>query len=53
MFFTLVIPIEVIYARESLGVGSRGFGLLLAAWGVGIVVGSLLYLVVKSAAPRG
>ena len=48
IFFTLVIPIEVIYARESLGVGSAGFGLLVAAWGAGIVVGSLLYLVVKS-----
>jgi hypothetical protein len=48
VFFTLVIPIEVIYARESLDVGSAGFGLLVAAWGAGIVVGSLLYLVVKS-----
>jgi MFS family permease len=48
IFFTLVIPIEVIYARESLGVGSAGFGLLVAAWGAGIVVGSLAYLVVKS-----
>ena len=48
VFFTLVIPIEVIYARESLDVGSAGFGLLVAAWGVGIVIGSLLYLVVKS-----
>jgi MFS family permease len=48
IFFTLVIPIEVIYARESLDVGSAGFGLLIAAWGVGIVVGSLLYLAIKA-----
>jgi len=48
IFFTLVIPIEVIYARESLDSGSAGFGLLVAAWGAGIVLGSLLYLVVKS-----
>jgi len=48
IFFTLVIPIEVIYVRESLDSTAAGFGLLVAAWGVGIVVGSLLYLVVKS-----
>ena len=48
IFFTLVIPIEVIYARESLDSSSAGFGLLVAAWGAGIVLGSLLYLVVKS-----
>ncbi|MDA0182190.1 MFS transporter [Solirubrobacter phytolaccae] len=42
--FTVVVPIEVIYAKESLGTTSAGFGLLLSAWGVGIVLGSLLYL---------
>ena len=48
IFFTLVIPIEVIYVRESLDFTAAGFGLLVAAWGAGIVVGSLLYLLVKS-----
>jgi MFS family permease len=48
IFFTLIIPIEVIYVRESLDSTSAGFGLLVAAWGAGIVLGSLLYLVVKS-----
>jgi MFS family permease len=48
IFFTLVVPIEVIYVRDSLDSTSAGFGLLVAAWGVGIVLGSLLYLVVKS-----
>ena len=48
IFFTLIIPIEVIYVRESLESTSAGFGLLVAAWGAGIVLGSLLYLVVKS-----
>jgi hypothetical protein len=51
IFFTLVIPIEVIYARESLDTTSAGFGLLLAAWGAGIVLGSLFYLLVKSRQP--
>ena len=51
VFFTLVIPIEVIYARESLGTTSAGFGLLVAAWGVGIVLGSLCYLLIRSRRP--
>jgi predicted MFS family arabinose efflux permease len=47
ILFTLVIPIEVIYAKESLGTTSAGFGILLASWGAGIVVGSLIYLLIK------
>jgi predicted MFS family arabinose efflux permease len=47
VLFTLIIPIEVIYAKESLGTTSAGYGVLLAAWGAGIVVGSLIYLRVK------
>jgi MFS family permease len=47
LLLTLVIPIEVIYAKESLGTTSAGFGILLASWGAGIVVGSLIYLLVK------
>ncbi len=42
--FTLVVPIEVIYAKQSLGTTSAGFGVLLAAWGAGILLGSLLFL---------
>jgi predicted MFS family arabinose efflux permease len=48
VLFTLVIPIEVIYAKESLGTSDAGFGILLASWGAGIVVGSLIYLLVRS-----
>jgi MFS family permease len=47
LLFTLIIPIEVIYAKESLGTTSAGYGVLLAFWGAGIVVGSLVYLRVK------
>lgn len=47
ILFTLIIPIEVIYAKESLGTSSAGFGILLASWGAGIVIGSLIYLRVK------
>ncbi len=51
ILFTLVIPIEVIYAKESLGTSDAGFGILLASWGAGIVVGSLVYLLVKKSSP--
>ncbi len=33
ILFTLIIPIEVIYAKESLGTTSAGFGVLLAVVG--------------------
>ncbi len=46
--FTLVVPIEVIYAKETLGTSSAGFGILLAAWGAGILLGSLLFLGLKN-----
>jgi MFS family permease len=45
--FTIVVPIEVIYAKESLGTTDAGFGILVSSWGAGIVVGSLLYLWLK------
>jgi predicted MFS family arabinose efflux permease len=47
VLFTLIIPIEVIYAKESLGTTSAGYGVLLASWGAGIVIGSVVYLRVK------
>ncbi len=46
--FTIVVPIEVIYAKETLGTTSAGYGVLLSAWGAGIVIGSLLFLVLKN-----
>jgi MFS family permease len=53
ILFTVIVPIEVIYAKESLGTTSAGFGILLASWGAGIVVGSLIYLRVKQRSPVG
>jgi MFS family permease len=43
LFFTLVIPIEVVYAKETLNSTSLGFGVLMASWGVGIILGSALF----------
>jgi MFS family permease len=43
IFFSLVIPIEVVFALETLHAGDVGYGILLASWGVGMLVGSLLF----------
>ena len=49
ILFTLIVPIEVVYAKETLGAGDAGYGWLLAAWGAGIVIGSLVYVRLKVA----
>lgn len=41
VFGAIAIPVEVVYAKVTLGAGDRGYGALLAAWGGGAVVGSL------------
>ena len=51
VLFTLIVPIEVIYAKESLHTTSAGYGILLASWGAGIFLGSLLYLRIKNRTP--
>jgi MFS family permease len=50
IFFTAVLPIEVIYATETLGASDSGYGLLLASWGTGMVVGSVVFAAVRGAA---
>jgi MFS family permease len=47
VFFALVIPIEVVFAKETLDAGDAGYGALLASWGVGMVVGSLLFAALR------
>lgn len=49
VFFAAVIPIEVIYSKETLGAGDSGYGLLLASWGVGMVLGSIVFAAVRRA----
>jgi MFS family permease len=49
VFFAAVIPIEVIYAKQTLGAGDSGYGLLLASWGVGMVLGSIVFAIVRRA----
>src|SRR2546423_4414880 len=43
LFFYAVIPIEVVYAKKTLEAGNTGYGWLLAAWGVGMIVGGLVF----------
>ncbi|MGE5283046.1 MAG: MFS transporter [Chloroflexota bacterium] len=43
VFFAAVIPIEVIYAKQTLGTSDSGYGLLLGSWGAGMVIGSLVF----------
>ncbi len=43
VFFETGAPAEVIYAKGTLGAGDLGYGTLLSAWGVGMVLGSLLF----------
>jgi MFS family permease len=49
VFFAAVIPIEVIYSKQTLGAGDAGYGLLLASWGVGMVLGSIIFATVRRA----
>jgi MFS family permease len=47
VFFAAVIPIEVIYAKETLGTGDTGYGIMLASWGVGMVLGSVIFAAMR------
>src|SRR5215207_5552506 len=49
VFFAAVLPVEVIYVKETLGSNDTGYGLMLAAWGVGMVAGSLLFAGLRQA----
>ncbi len=49
VFFSTVLPIEVIYAKETLDAGDSGYGLLLASWGFGMVLGSFVFAAVRRA----
>jgi predicted MFS family arabinose efflux permease len=47
MFFTLTVPIEIVYAEETLGTDEAGYGILLSSWGAGVVLGSVVFLTVR------
>jgi MFS family permease len=49
IFFSAVLPIEVVYVKETLGAGDSGYGLLLASWGVGMVLGGMIFAALRRA----
>jgi MFS family permease len=44
VFFYLVVPVTVVYTTRSLHVGAGGYAAILAAWGAGIALGSVVQL---------
>jgi hypothetical protein len=52
LFFTISIPVEVVFAQRTLHAGAGGYGGLLAAWGAGAVAGSAVYARWRAASPR-
>jgi hypothetical protein len=52
LFFTISIPVEVVFAQHSLHTGLGGYGALLSAWGAGTVVGSGIYARWRSLSER-
>ena len=47
VFFAIVIPIEVVFAKRTLDAGDAGYGALLASWGAGMVVGGLAFAALR------
>ena len=43
LFFTISVPVEVVFAQRSLHVGAAGYGGMLSAWGAGAVAGAAIY----------
>ncbi len=52
VFFALVIPVEVVFAKQTLDAGDAGYGALLAAWGAGMVAGSLMFAALRAVSLR-
>ncbi len=43
LFFSLSLPVEVVFAEHTLHAGAGGYGALLSAWGAGGIVGTVAY----------
>lgn len=43
VFFASVVPVEVVFAKATLRAGDSGFGLMMGAWGVGMVLGGAVF----------
>jgi MFS family permease len=49
VFFSAVLPIEVVYAKQTLDAGDAGYGLLLGSWGAGMVLGGIAFAALRRA----
>lgn len=49
VFFAAVLPVEVVYVKETLDSTDTGYGLMLGSWGLGMVAGSFLFAAVRQA----
>jgi len=49
VFFAAVLPVEVVYVKETLDSTDTGYGLMLASWGGGMVLGSLIFARIRQA----
>ena len=45
VFFTLVVPVEIVFVKAQLHAGNAGYGALLASWGTGMIAGAGLFAV--------
>jgi MFS family permease len=43
VFFTAVVPVEVVFIKATLHAGDAGYGALLATWGAGTIAGSAVF----------
>jgi hypothetical protein len=43
LFFTISVPVEVVFAQHSLHAGAAGYGAMVSSWGAGVVVGAAAY----------
>lgn len=48
MFTAIPIPIEVVFAKHTLHAGDLGYGVILCAWGVGMVLGATAFALLSS-----
>jgi MFS family permease len=53
VFFTISMPIEVVYAQRALHAGAAGYGVLLSSWGAGAVAGSTIFMRWRRLPSRG
>ena len=47
VLLTLIVPIEVVYAYETLNSDEAGYGALMATWSAGLLAGSALFLRIR------